>query len=223
MTEKKENDKKEEKAEEKDKAEEKIKAGENNKTEKKDKKEEILLSSENALKLMYYMIAADGKVNSDEEDKFDLIGPELDPDFQKKKEWIKKECQTRLDKASDQKEYYKALEDGIKRTLLLPQPKESARISPKLLVWNLLVLAYIDGNIDKKENMLLKYIVRKTNIDQAVYLEMESSIQTVMDIERELSWVKATDRKYNIVEDVVEELSKRKNIIFESVKDLISL
>ena len=45
----------------------------------------------------------------------------------------------------------------------------------------------------------------------------------VVDIENELNWIKTTDRPYLTIEAVVNELADRKNVIFESVKDLIVL
>ena len=55
------------------------------------------------------------------------------------------------------------------------------------------------------------------------FLEMESSILTVMDIERELTWIKTTDRPYLKIESVVSELAQRKKVIFDNVKDMIAL
>ena len=45
----------------------------------------------------------------------------------------------------------------------------------------------------------------------------------MMDIERELTWIKATDRPYLKIEPVVSELTHRKKVIFDNVKDLIAL
>jgi len=46
---------------------------------------------------------------------------------------------------------------------------------------------------------------------------------TVMAIERELTWIKATDRPYLKVEPVVSELTQRERVIFDNVKDMIAL
>ena len=73
------------------------------------------------------------------------------------------------------------------------------------------------------ERRFLKYVVRKLNIDKAVFLEMESSILTLMDIERELAWIKTTNRPYLTIETMVNELADRKDVIFKSVLDLIAL
>jgi len=52
---------------------------------------------------------------------------------------------------------------------------------------------------------------------------MESSIMTMMDLEKELNWIKTTDRPYLTIEAMVNEIQDRKNVIFESIKDLIML
>ena len=92
-----------------------------------------------------------------------------------------------------------------------------------MLVWNLLTVAYSDESYDETERKLIKYVVRKLNIDKAVFLEMESSMLTMLDIEKELAWIKTTDRPYLTIEARVNELEKRKNVVFDSVKDLITL
>lgn len=101
--------------------------------------------------------------------------------------------------------------------------KADTFITPKLLVWDLLTIAYSDESYDETERKLLKYIVRKLQIDKAVFLEMESSILTILDIEKEIAWIKTTDRPYLTIEARVNELTKRQAVIFDSVKDLITL
>ena len=93
---------------------------------------------------------------------------------------------------------------------------------PKLLVWDLLAIAYSDGAYDDAERRLLKYVVRKLDIDRAVFLELEGSLLTLQDLERELSWIKSTDRPYLTIEATVNELEKRKRVVFDSIMDLIN-
>lgn len=114
-------------------------------------------------------------------------------------------------------------QDCVEAALLCPVKAEEATISTKLLVWDLLTVAYSDENYNDTERRLLKYIVRKLNLDKATFLEMESSMLTVMAIERELTWIKATDRPYLKVEPVVSELTQRERVIFDNVKDMIAL
>ena len=84
-------------------------------------------------------------------------------------------------------------------------------------------IAYSDESYDEVERKLIKYIVRKLGIDKAVFLEMESSMLTMLDIEKEIAWIKTTDRPYLTIEARINELTKRKTVIFDSVKDLITL
>lgn len=181
------------------------------------------VSVHNAIKIAYYLMAADGQIFHSEEEKFDAIGTELDPEFSNHKEQILKECREQLDKVIDPEDYYDALQDGIEDALLSSRTTADSFITPKLLVWNLLTIAYSDENYDETERRLLKYIVRKLNIDKAVFLELENSILTLLDLEKELQWIKTTDRPYLTIEAMVNEIADRKNVIFESVKELIAL
>ena len=194
---------------------------------KQEEKPEVIkinsVSTKNALKIIYYLMAADGQVFHSEEEKYDSIGKEIDPEFADHKEQIIKECQAQLDKVIDPGDYYDVLQDGIEDALLSSRQTADTFITPKLLVWNLLTVAYSDESYDEAERKLIKYIVRKTDIDKALFLEMESSILTLMDIEKELAWIKTTNRPYLTIEAMVNELADRKGVIFESVKDLIAL
>lgn len=181
------------------------------------------ISTRNAIKIFFYLMAADGEIYHNEENKFYEIGKELDPNFNDDRDQIIKECQAQLDKVIDPEDYYDALQDGVEDALTRSKQTADTFITPKLLVWDLLTIAYSDEKYDDAERKLIKYIVRKTNIDKAVFLELESSILTLMDIEKELAWIKTTNRPYLAIEAIVNELADRKNVIFESVKDLISL
>ena len=181
------------------------------------------ISTRSALKIIYYLMAVDGEIFHSEEEKFDSIGKELDPGFAQNKDQIVKECQAQLDKVIEAEDFYDVLQDGVEDALLMSRQTADSFITPKLLVWDLLTVAYSDESYDESERKLIKYIVRKTNIDKAVFLEMESSLLTLMDIEKELAWIKTTNRPYLVIEAMVNELADRKNVIFESVKDLISL
>lgn len=181
------------------------------------------LSSRDALKIIYYMMASDRNIGKDEEAKFNEIGNALDPNFAENRDAIVSECQEQLNKMIDDADYYDVIQDGIQDALISSMSVVDTPITPKLLLWDLLTIAYSDDRYDEVERKLLKYIVRKCNVDKSVFIEMESSLLTLMDIEKELSWIKTTDRPYLQIEAVVNELADRKNVIFDSVKDLIAL
>ena len=182
-----------------------------------------IISTFCAMKIIYYLMAADGAIFHSEEEKFDELGKELDPDFDENRETIIRSCQAQLDKVMEPEDYYDVLQDGVEDALMASRRTADSFITPKLLVWDLLTIAYSDEHYDEAERKLIKYIVRKTNIDKYVFIEMESSILTLMDIEREISWIKTTNRPYLAIEAMVNELADRKNVIFASIIDLITL
>lgn len=212
-----------------EKASQSVKAAFQKKKEKSDETEEVgakyipAVSVRNALKVIYYFMAADGTIFHGEEEKFDAIGSELLEDFAKAKENLVAECQSEMENVIDPEDHYDVIQDCVENALLSEPATEQTMISSKHLIWNLLSIAYSDEEYNSTEHRLLKYIVRKTNVDKAVFLEMESSILSFMAIEKERSWIKTTDRPYLQIEEIVNELNKRQQSILDGVKDLIML
>ncbi len=214
----------EEEVKEEPQKEEETVAAEEKKHESKEEEHAIkAISTKNAIKIFYYLMAVDGEVFHSEDEKFDEIGIEIDPNFAEHKAGIISECKAQMDKVIDPEDYYDVIQDGVEEAILIPDTTADSFITPKLLVWDLLTIAYSDEKYDEKERKLLKYIVRKFNIDAAIFLEMENTLQTLMDLEKELNWIKTTNKPYLTIEAHVNELQDRKNCIFESVKDLIKL
>lgn len=181
------------------------------------------IATRNALQIIYYLMAADGTVSHREEETFDAIGSELDPDFADNKPAIIKTCSAQLEKIIDPEDYYDVLQDGVKNAIQSSGESADTFISPKLLTWDLLTIAYSDEHYDETERKLLKYVIRKLHVDKTVFLEMESSMLTILDIEKEIAWIKTTNQPYLTIEARINELAKRKSVIFESAKDLITL
>lgn len=176
------------------------------------------ISTKSSLMIIYFLMAADGEINKNEEDKFNSIIKELDPNYEKNKDAIIKECQKYITNNN-----YELIQKGVDDSLINTMPTQDAFMTPKLLVWNLLTIAFSDGKYNEIEKKLVNFIVDKTEIDRNIFVELENSIFTLNDIENELNWIKTTDRPYLTIEAVVNELADRKNVIFESVKDLIVL
>ena len=181
------------------------------------------LSAKSVIKIFYYFMAVDGEILDQELAEFDAIGKELDPKYPEIKEQIISECQHQIQKQIDPEDYFAVLQDGIEEAVSEGENIPEAVITSKVLVWDLLTIAYSDGKYHEKERQMLKYIVRKLDLDKTVFLEMESSFQALMDLENELQWIKTTDRPYLTIETIVNEIADRKTVIFDSVKDLISL
>ena len=181
------------------------------------------LSVRSVMKIIFYMMSVDGEVLHNEEEKYDEIGREFDPDYDSKKEMIIGACKTQMQKSVDPEDYYTLVQDGVEIAIREGANSKNAMITPKVLLWNLMTIAYSDGFYDENERQLLKYTALKLNVDKTVLLEMESSFLAIRDLDEELNWIKRTDRPYLTIESMVNEIADRKSAILDSVKDLISL
>ena len=99
-------------------------------------------------------------------------------------------------------------------------PKESG-IRGKILVWDLLTVAYSEGEYSSNEKRLLRFIAKCLGVDYAILLEMEHTVRTLLAIEAEENWLKNTDRSYAVVEERVNELTERKNTIMLGIRTLM--
>ena len=181
------------------------------------------LSPINALQVFYYVMAADGKISEAEEERFNLIAAQIDPEFEEHRDYVIKTCKEQLDRVIDDGDYFDVVQDGVEEALLAQQVFDKDYVPAKLLVWDLLTIAYSDDAYAETERKLLKYIVRKVDISKDVFLEMENTYLTVKDIQNEIEWIKDTDRPYRTIEKTVDELERRKQAIVESVMALIYL
>ena len=182
-----------------------------------------LISGKGAAKIIYYLMAADGEVFHDEEEKYYDICRELYKNFDSDKDDIKKECTHQLEKVIDTEDYYDVMIEGMAEAIADAQDKVKVGISPKLLLWDLLVIAYSDEQYSESERKLIKYVSRKLDISKSVFLEMENSMLTLMALEEEEAWIKGTDRPYIQIEKEVKEIEERKATVMESVQNLIAM
>ena len=221
---KKSSDSKQEISEEQE-AEEKRKQEEKKEAELSKSEIQIVkvISPINAVKVFYYLMAADGSIATAEEECFNLIAAEIDPEFEEHRDYVIKICKEHLDRVIDGDDYYDVVQDGVEEALLAQQVLDKGYVPAKLLVWDLLTIAYSDAAYAEAERKLMKYIVRKVDIPKDVFLEMENTYLTVKDIEKEIDWIKGTDRPYRTIEKTVKELERREQAILESVKALIYL
>lgn len=181
------------------------------------------ISPVNAVKIFYYLIASDGDIAFAEEERFNQIAAEIDPEFEEHRNYVIKTCKEHLDRIIDGDDYYDVVQDGVEEALLSEQVLDKGSVPAKLLVWDLITIANSDELYAEVERKLIKYIVRKVDIPKDVFLEMENIYLTVKDIEKEIEWIKGTDRPYRTIEKTVRELERREQAIIESVKALIYL
>lgn len=184
------------------------------------------LAPSDALRLFYYLMAADGKLLDDEIERFDAICAELASDWQESERTsLVSGCQERLSESSSSVSPLIPVITCVDRVLYEPTPFDEGGtvVSPRLLIWDLLAIAYGDGIIDDAERELISHIANVVGVDATALLEMENFVLTLIDIERQVEWVKTTDQPYLAIEAVVNELQLRKAAVLEGAMDLINL
>ena len=195
---------------------------------------EAIFSVRDALRIMYCMILIDGNVSEEEEEKFCEIGLACDQDFDACKKQLIDECNGVVQSESaqgidfvsiasvDSEEYYDQIHDYVGDLIKEENFYHTEGVRAKWLIWNLLAIAYSEGDYSTNERRLMRYIAKKSGVDNTVLLEMEHTFSTLIAIEKEEEWLKSSDRPYKVIEERVVELSNRKNAIMQGINALIS-
>jgi hypothetical protein len=118
-------------------------------------------------------------------------------------------------------DYYDVIQEGLDEALLCSVESQDQGIAARLLVWNMLAIAFSNDQYSETERRMISHVVRTTRIDQSVFLEMEQLIKTAASVARESEWIKGSDKPYAEVRPIVDELEKRQRVILESARALI--
>ncbi len=192
----------------------------------KDRKPEVAdgtISPRSAMMIIYYLMAVDGNIYQKEEEKFLSIGSDLDESFEDHQKTIVGACRKQMDKVIDPEDYYDVIQEGVGKAIQGSVPDQNSFITPRLLIWDLLSVACSDGQYSEPERRLIKYVTRQLDIDKELFLEMETSIRTLLALEKEEEWIRTTNRPHLVKESLAREIENRKAVIFDSVRDLITL
>ena len=183
------------------------------------------LSAKDALRIFYYLMFADGQMLEEELESFSTIVDEMCPDQAIDKDALIAECEKELQAVGGSMNPFTRVMLCADRVLHAPEPmsENETTVTPKLLVWDLLAIAYSDGSCEEAERDLIMHIASLLAIDEATVLEMEASSLALIDIEREINWLKTTDQPYLVIESAIHELDNRKAAVQDCVKDLITL
>lgn len=197
----------------------------------------MYIKKRDAVKLYYYLIAADGEVKQSELEKFEEIGKETDTSFVDYKDEVIEECNRQIKKVIDEDEYFEVIKEGIDEVL----GKDSSLMSrlmfggigAPLVLWNLLSIAVSDKEYAPEEQKLIRYMVRKMKLDKDIYLEMENAIKTIQNIDRTITLLSSQDKGFVIkgnhleiyssaIGETVKEYTQRRDVIFNSIKELVA-
>lgn len=176
----------------------------------------------NALKLIYCLMAVDGTISPEEEEQLMEIGSRLDPSFETyKNEIIDNEISVKNAVMMDEEEYFDFIHDHA-AAIIYKSENTGEGIGVKTLVWDLLVMAFSEGDYSPNEKRLIRFISRALKIDLAVPLEMEQTLRTITALNKEEEWLKSTTRSYSVIEEQINEVKKRRETIITGVHALMA-
>ena len=190
--------------------------------EARESKLKNLVSSETALKIIYYLIISDGQINADEKEQFNAIGQSMLDDFESVRFDMMSKGDEILVHAGE-----KAYGDLVYEAVILDleydhieSPDQS--IKARQLLWNLIVVSYSDGLHSDTEQRIIDAIMRKWAIRDAVLQEMLEAMETLLAIQGEKKRFSTSQRPYAEVQIQVKELENREAIIMQSIHQLIA-
>ena len=182
----------------------------------------ILLEKRAAIKAFYYLMAVDGAVTADEMECFNSIGVELDPEeFATYRDDLIAECELQLKNIIDEEDHYEVALEGVDKALVAQVDDSSKGITVRLMVWDMLVIAFSNTEYSSFERKFIKHIVRVMDMDRSVFLEMEQIIKTNAAVENELRWINQSNRPYSEIRPIVDELERRQKVALTCARQLI--
>jgi uncharacterized tellurite resistance protein B-like protein len=188
----------------------------------KKKEDAPLTAAEGTLKILYYLMAVDGKIETGEEEKFNFIGVNTDPEFEAHKQKLLRECQTRMKSLRESGDSYRGICESICEIIGTLQDSKEETLHGKLLIWNMLATSYSDGDCAPIEKKLIHYVSNAVRVEKTVLLEMESTMQTMMALDKEEQWLKSSQRAFTTVNPELDELTVRRQAIMDGVHALIA-
>lgn len=181
---------------------------------------ERIVSVKDSLKLIYCLMAADGSISPEEEEKFQEIGNSLDPDFEQWKDELTADLSMKEAVLPDEDEYFDFIHDYAAEILYKAEDTGEG-IGAKTLIWDLLVMAFSEGDYSANERRLVRFAAKALSIDPAIPLEMEQTLRTITALDKEEEWLKSMNRPYSVIEEQVNELKERRETIMTGVHALM--
>ena len=181
-----------------------------------------MLSKRKAITVFCYLAMIDGEFSEDEHIKIDEIGETLDNEsYAGYKDEIIEQCAKQLERIIDEEDYYDVIAEGVD-SLIFDNNEEERSVGIRLLLWDLLVIAHSDGEYSPPERRLIKHIVRVTDTDKSIFLEMEQLIKTFQILEKEKNDLADSNKPYSEVAPLMTEIDSRMKAIKESSLNLIA-
>ncbi|MCF0115056.1 MAG: TerB family tellurite resistance protein, partial [Erysipelotrichaceae bacterium] len=136
-----------------------------------------------ALKLMYLVMACDNDLKSEELSTFNEIGRNLDPNYDSYQVELLDVLGVKFN-SFDKVDFELELHDYAKDIVNEETNVKGANVLIKLVLWNLLAIAYSDDDCSEEELKLIRHIARLLNIDKSITAEMIATTEALVALEK---------------------------------------
>lgn len=174
---------------------------------------------ENVLKIVYYLMSADGKIDDSEMNKFNEFGQHY-YNYDSEKDSIVNECLAQLDKSFGESDYMDVVKEGVDKCIQYSYLDDEDK---RNLVCLLVNMAYANGEYSAEEKQLVRYIVRKLDVDKSYLVEMEDTAKALLALQNKQAWAEDSNMPYNDVKSIISEIESDQKILTDSVRALISM
>ena len=183
------------------------------------------ITPKKAVKIVFFLMAADGEIRNDENEEYVEIARALYESFDSVCSEIENECMIQIQKAHQSNDFFSTLLQSLKQLLNEPITTTEGYIPANLFLWNMLAISYSDNCYSSEEEKLIKYVANYMDIDKSVFLEFEGAIKTIIKLDEEKDKLKAIGRSHLSVDSFVkhmDEIENRKRTILRNIKGLLA-
>ena len=180
-----------------------------------------IIGFKGTLKVFYYLMAVD-EVTDFELERFDEIGQELmGSRFLSVRDEIISLCKSTLSAIETEDERFDIIQEAIDDALKNETYDIRFGVAPRMLVWDMLSLAYSDGEYTEQENRLIGHVSRILEIEKSVLVEMKQLMSTAQSVVAQQEELEKSERPYSEVKPLIDEIENRKATILQAVTALI--
>jgi hypothetical protein len=183
---------------------------------------EVAENMEPILKAAYFFLSLDRPISEADIKKIDELGSNVEG-YSGIKKSIFNECEKILSRSLDDNDRFDVIMEEILKTgnaSFVDLPKEAGQ---KRCLWILVNLALYDGMYSENEKKIIRSLMRKWEIDKSILIEMEDSAETLVEVDKNRSWIKTTNYPYDYVDSVVKEMDKNQHELTNNISLLMSI
>ena len=170
------------------------------------------------LSILWYLSSVDGEITDAERGKLAEMAAELDENYASYAEELEKECKEKLAQASKDFGVQSGAKVEAQRVLeALDLTVQDAR----LICWDLLALAGSDG-LDKVELDFIRFVSEKAGVASDVFEELRNYNDAILEIDKSMATLRASDRSYAVIEPLISEYAKREQFLIQAAQSLIT-